>query len=147
MAKRYKVVNPLQSGTSIEFLTDWSKCIFCQEDLSEKLHCPAESRRNTMGAGYKTTSDLLMDFSRTGCLPKTMDLSRFDDGNGIEAAFVQHKAKWHDSCRLKYNKTGRDQLKTWEVFVRSLLVKSWERQVLHMKHASSGTNKHMLESL
>ncbi len=71
---------------------------FCQEDLSEKLHCPAESRRNTMGAGYKTTSDLLMDFSRTGCLPKTMDLSRLDDGNGIEAAFIQHKAKWHDSC-------------------------------------------------
>ncbi len=53
MAKRYKVVNPLQSGTSTEFLTDWNKCIFCQEDLSEKLHCPAESRRNTMGAGTR----------------------------------------------------------------------------------------------
>ncbi len=125
MAKRYKVVNPLQSGTSTEFLTDWSKCIFCQEDLSEKLHCPAESRRNTMGAGYKTTSDLLMDFSRTGCLPKTMDLSRLDDGNGIEAAFNSIKPSGMILADLGIIKTnnivhrrGKDQLKTWEVFVR-----------------------------
>ncbi len=89
-------MDPLQSETSRNgHLTGWNKCIFYQEDLPEKLHCPAESRRNTMGAGYRTISDLLMDFSRIGCLPKTMDLSRLDDGNGIEPALQQHKAKWH----------------------------------------------------
>ena len=46
-----------------------------------------------------------MGFSRIGCLPKTVDLSRLDDGDGIEATLQQHKAKWHDSCRLGYNKT------------------------------------------
>ena len=106
MAKRYKVVDPLQSGTSKHvLLTDWSKCVFCQEDLSEVLHCPAESRRNTLGAGYKTISDLLVGFSRIGCLSKTIDLSRLDNGDGIEATLQQHKAKWHDTCRLGYNKT------------------------------------------
>ena len=106
MAKRYKLVDPLQSGTSERVLvTDWSKCAFCQEDTSEVLHCPAESWWNTLGAGYKTISDLLVGFSRIGCLPRTMDLSRLDDGEGIEATLQQHKAKWHDSCRLWYNKT------------------------------------------
>ena len=59
MAKSYKEVDPLQFGTSQQaLLTDWSKYIFCQEDLSEALHSPAESRHNTPGAGYKTITDL-----------------------------------------------------------------------------------------
>ena len=68
-------------------------------------HCPAEFRQNTLGAGYKTISDLLVGFSSIGCLPRTMDLSHLDDGERIEATLQQHKAKWHDSCRLRYNKT------------------------------------------
>ena len=46
-----------------------------------------------------------MGFSRIGCLLKTIDLSRLEDGDGIEATLQQNKAKWHDSCRLGYNKT------------------------------------------
>ena len=38
-------------------------------------------------------------------LTKTIDLSRLDDGEGIEATLQQHKAKWHNYCRLQYNKT------------------------------------------
>jgi hypothetical protein len=57
------------------------------------------------GAGYKTITDLLMGFNSIGCLPRTLNLSRLDDGDGIEATLRQHKAKWHDSCRLEYNKT------------------------------------------
>ena len=44
-------------------------------------------------------------FEKIGCLPKTINLSRLNEGEGIEASFQQHKAKWHDSCRLKFNKT------------------------------------------
>ena len=102
MAKKYKVMDPLHTGTSKRVLvTDWSMCAFCQEDSSEVLHCPAESRQNTSGAGYRTISDLLVGFSTIGCLPRTMDLSRLDDGEGTEATMQQHKAKWHDSCRLR----------------------------------------------
>ena len=106
MAKRYKVVDPLQSGISQQaLLTDLSKCIFCQENLSEALHCPAESVHNTLGAGYKTITDLLTSFRRIGCLPKTLYLTRLDDGYEIEATLQQHKAKWHDACRHRYNKS------------------------------------------
>ena len=105
MAKMYKVVDPLQPGAStLRPTTDWSKCALCQEDTSEVLYCPAESNHGTQGAGYKTIADLV-GFSRIGCLPRTINLSRFDDGEGIEATLQQHKAKWHDLCRLEYNTT------------------------------------------
>ncbi len=42
----------------------------------------------TLGAGYKTISDLLIDICKIGCLLKTRCLSRLDDGNGIKAALT-----------------------------------------------------------
>ena len=35
----------------------------------------------------------------------SLNLSQLDEGNRIAASRNQHKAKWHDSCKLKYNKT------------------------------------------
>jgi hypothetical protein len=53
--------------------------------------------------GYKTLIGNLFSFSQIGCLPKSIDLSRLDDGEGIQSTFQNHKAKWYDSCKLKYN--------------------------------------------
>ena len=100
----YKLVDHGQPGTSHNLPTDWSKCILCQEDKTEVLRCPVESTRDKQGAGYTTIADLL-DFSKIGCLPRSLNLLRLDDVEGIEATLKQNKAKWHDSCRLRYNKT------------------------------------------
>lgn len=35
----------------------------------------------------------------------SLDLSRLDEGNGIEAAFKERSAKWHKSCYMKFNIT------------------------------------------
>ena len=32
-----------------------------------------------------------------------MQLDRIDEGQGIEAAMVTNEAKWHKTCRLRYN--------------------------------------------
>ena len=79
----------------------------CQRDTSEIRSCPADSKRITKGAGYKNVAENLLRkaFEKIGCLPKTINLSRLNEGEGIEASFQQHKATWHDSCRLKFNKT------------------------------------------
>ena len=74
-------------------------------DTNETLHCPADSKRSTGGSGYQTLADNLLRFSEIGCLPKSVAISRLDDGDGIESTFQHHRAKWHDSCRLQYNKT------------------------------------------
>ena len=42
-------------------------------------------------------------------MPKTINLSRLNEGEVIEASFQQHKAKWPDSSRLKFNKTKRQR--------------------------------------
>ena len=106
MAKVYKMMDPLEPSTSTHCeQTDWSMCVLCQENTSEVLHCPAESKHNTQGAGYKTIANLLEGFSKAGCSPRTTNLSRLDDGESIEETFRKHKAKWHNSCRLQYNKT------------------------------------------
>ena len=47
----------------------------------------------------------LLGFEKLGCLPREISLSQLHEGEGIEASFRQHKAKWHESCRLKFNKT------------------------------------------
>jgi len=106
MAKVYRVADPQQPGASTQGLeTDWTKCVICQDDKPEVLHCPAESTNVKQGAGYKTIAELLVGFDRIGCLPASINLSRLDDGDGIDATLERHKAKWHDSCRLLYNRT------------------------------------------
>ena len=47
----------------------------------------------------------LVAFDKIGCLPRSLQLSLLDEGQGIQATFRLHSAKWHDSCRAKYNKT------------------------------------------
>lgn len=107
MSKLFKVVDPNEPETSdtLCLATDWNKCVLCQEDTDEMLKCPSNSARDTDGAGYKTMAEHLLAFDKIGCLPRKLKLSQLDDGQGIEAAFQLHKAKWHDSCRLQYNKT------------------------------------------
>ena len=101
--------DPLQPATEASDTSclpvDWNKCILCQTDTSEILSCPADSKRITKREGYKIVAENLQAFEKSGCLRKTINLSRLNEGEGIEASFQQHKAKWHDSCRLKFNKT------------------------------------------
>lgn len=153
MAKKYKVVDPFDTGTSKRVLvTDWSKCAFCQEDSSEVLHCPAESRRNTSGAGYKTISDLLVGFSTIGCLPRTMDLSHLDVVRELRQQCSSTKP--NGMIRVDFSITkpnyslwrkGRDPQKTCQMPLQSLHAKVRERQVFPFKHASFLSNLHHLE--
>ena len=107
MAKAYKIMDGSTTSDKLEekLQTDWNKSILCQEVTTEVLQCPAESTRDQQGAGYTTIADLLQGFSDIGCLPKSLDLTQLDDGEGIETTLKQHKGKWHDLCRLQYNRT------------------------------------------
>ncbi len=89
MAKQYKVFDPSEPGTSgSQYLTtDWSQCVLCQEDTPEMLKCPVDSTCHMEGEGYKTIAEYLEAFDKIGCLPRTLNLSRLDEGEGIEAAF------------------------------------------------------------
>ena len=47
----------------------------------------------------------LVRFDELGKLPRTVQLHRLDEGQGVEATMVAHQAKWHNTCMLQYNNT------------------------------------------
>ena len=85
--------------------TNWNKCVRCRVDTPDVVRCPANSKHDADGVGNKTITEISMGFDRVGCLSKTFNLSWLDDGVSIEAIFRQHKAEWHDSCKMQFNKT------------------------------------------
>ena len=104
--KTYKVVDPFKPTTPDQDDTqyDWNKCIWCQENTSESLTCPADAKWGTDESGYRTTAETILAFEKLGCLLRKMNLSQLE-GEDIETYFRYHRAKWHNSCRLKFNKS------------------------------------------
>ena len=84
--------------------TNWNQCVFCQTDTKESLICPSKNKSQTL-YGYHTVATIIEDFNSINCLPKSISIARLDEGEGIEKTFQARQAMWHDSCRLKYNKT------------------------------------------
>ena len=101
--KRFKLID----GTSAHTATfDWDACIFCQaSDRSEPLQCPALSKRTDAGAGYQSVASNITGFAELGELPGFIRLSALDEGQGTAATLAEHNAKWHKSCRDKFNST------------------------------------------
>ena len=68
--------------------TDWTRCALWQNENQESLQCPAESKRVDVGAGYRTLANNIVRFNELGSIPLQINLSRIDDGNGIEETFI-----------------------------------------------------------
>ena len=62
---------------------------------------PLNSKRKDIGQGYQSFAENLVKFDELGELPKTLQLDRMDEGEGIKAAMVSNKAKWHRSASLQ----------------------------------------------
>ena len=108
MSNSHQFVSLQQPGPSRESTpvkTNWNRCVLCQEETGEALQCPAKSKRHDVGAGYSTLAANIVRFSELNKLPILIDLSRLDEGDGIEATFMKHEAKWHKSCHTKFNIT------------------------------------------
>ena len=97
-------------STSVSTI-DWSKCIFCQKDLRlVKTICPANTKRSDSGAGYHSLSKDVNRFKEIGQLPPGLHVSRWDEGDGIEATCTRNKACWHAACRTLLHSTKLDRL-------------------------------------
>ncbi|KAL9954824.1 hypothetical protein ACROYT_G042404 [Oculina patagonica] len=87
-----------------EAKTNWARCAICQKNKDESLRCPAETKRQSdVGAGYRTLAGNIIKFSDLDCMPVEIDLSRLDEGDGLESTFIKCKARWHKSCYDKFN--------------------------------------------
>ena len=95
-------------NASVFSSVDWTKCVFCQENTSEKRECPANSKQSNRGAGYITLQKDMESFYEAGELQ--LDLARLVEGEGIADILLKHNASWHKSCRVKYNATKLKRL-------------------------------------
>ena len=93
MAKRIR----LSSVSTGSWDTDWFKCCLCQGDTIESLISSAE--------GYQMLAKNISLFYEGNALPIPMDIRRLDDGTGIDATLIGNNAKYHNSCRIKFNDT------------------------------------------
>ena len=83
----------------------WDQCCLCQEDTSERLVCPMNNNGPHKGVGYTSLAEDLQLFDEFGILPDNIQLESMNDGCGLEQTFINREAKYHKSCRNKYDKT------------------------------------------
>ena len=104
MAKRHILFDPetppAPKRPKQKFPTNWELCVICQESTAETLQCPQRSTKQPIGIGYVTFAEDLIRFVGLENIPLDLDLSRLDDGQGIETTLRAHAAKWHKTCRL-----------------------------------------------
>jgi len=93
MAKRIR----LSSISTDSGDTDWFKCCLCQGDTIESLISSAE--------GYQMLTKNIPLFNEVNALPIPTDIRRLDDGTRIHATLIGNNAKYHNSCRIKFNNT------------------------------------------
>ena len=112
MPKRHVLVDRTTPGPKQSKPTsiNWELCVLCQDEDAEPLQCPARSTKASIGSAYSSLANHIMQFQQLGSMPIDINIERLDDGDDIEATFATHVARWHKSCRLKFNQTKLDRL-------------------------------------
>ncbi len=78
-----------------EHKTNLEICCLCQENTSERLV-------DLSGVGYITLATNIPQFHDWNAMPIPFDPKRLDDGDGILKTFENNKARYHESCMLKF---------------------------------------------
>ena len=90
--------------------TIWSLCVLCQKPSTIHLTDPSNSTKDREAPkGYKSLARNLEELHFLNALPLNIELSRLNDGTGIESTLMTNSAKWHKSCWLLCNKTQIDR--------------------------------------
>ena len=85
---------------------EWSKCCLCQEDTTERLQDPTNNKGSSPCSGYATLSRNVLQFKEIKSLPMKLKNSLFEDDTiSLEDLLSSNKAKWHNSCYMKFNTT------------------------------------------
>ena len=76
----------------------WNWCLFCQEETSEHLECPARSKKVNSGKGYVTLVDNLQQFKNSYTLGSNLHLTDI-----THETLINNNASWYKSCRITYS--------------------------------------------
>ena len=94
---------------------DWKRCrLSYAKNLTkkQKLVCPAKSKKDDRGAGYKTFINNDVELNPLVDQADVFDLSVFGGDNGAIERLCEKNASWHNSCRLLYCKSRIERLRS-----------------------------------
>ncbi|KAK4327847.1 hypothetical protein Pmani_001696 [Petrolisthes manimaculis] len=79
---------------------NWSRCVIYQQDPSEPLKCPLQSRDPSDKTGvYASFLNNVEQFRVVDAVPVEL---LFGNNETVEN-YVSHSAAWHKSCHLKFS--------------------------------------------
>ena len=81
---------------------DWTKCCLCQTITDEKLQDPQCSKQISSDTAYKNFTENIVKFHELGNPLIPID-HLTNESDSIEILLKKHSAKWHKSCKLKFN--------------------------------------------
>ena len=90
---------------------DWKSCIICGN--SDDLRCPAESLQ---GNGLECYTTFLLNMKRFDEIGQLPTIIPFDE-DVTARELLDHKAKWHKSCHLKFAASKLENAKRKELTV------------------------------
>jgi len=95
MSKRLKLA-PRACAAPVQ-PTNWDICALCQEHGGNLI--------NPSIKGYATLATNLSALNELNHVPLSIDISRLDDGDGMEKTLAEHEGKWHKACYVLCNAT------------------------------------------
>ncbi|KAG0723495.1 hypothetical protein GWK47_042631 [Chionoecetes opilio] len=82
---------------------------YAKKRNDKSLTSPFQNTQQDKEISYSILTGHLRRFNELGLLPNSFLLSRLDEGSGVEAALSANNARYHKTCRLRYNKTKLDR--------------------------------------
>ena len=95
MSKKIKLA-PRACSAAVQ-PTNWDICALCQEPGGVLIHPSPQ--------GYLTLTKNLSSLHALNKVPLNINISRLDDGDGMEQTLILHKAMWHKACYVWCNAT------------------------------------------
>ena len=107
--------------------TNWDICVLCQERGGTLI--------NPSAMGYASLTTNLSSLHELNNVPLNINVSRLDDGDGMEETLVTHKAKWHKACYVLCNATKVERARKLQEKACQKLAHSPLKQ--HLRSASA----------
>ena len=102
MSKQCKLVylgencSPQAQSAQTDTDTIWDMCVLCKEVTQERLVSPQE-------VSYKAIAECIQEFQKLNCLPYNINVVRLANDGGIVATLITINAKWHKTCRNRFD--------------------------------------------
>lgn len=110
-------------------MTDWSRCFICKRTKNkEKIICPGKSKTIDARGVYENLIRNVDEFNSVCEHSMYFNLKGSDEGEGILETLCENNAKWHTSCRNRFNKLNIDRARAAAIVVDLLEVQPQEMQ-------------------